>query len=85
MTVSNPCWIKTNFFKKNTDLKFLNVSVYYYKSYILNKGLLFIHQRILKKVSEVSNIDNKSALHKMHFKLYYNFDQINAVFFSEKS
>ncbi len=39
----------------------------------------FIHQRILKKLSQVSSIYNKSALHKMHFKVYTNFDQINAV------
>ncbi len=32
--------------------------------------LLFINQRNLKKVSQVSNIDNKSELHKMYFKVY---------------
>ncbi len=37
-----------------------------------------------KKVSQVSNTDNKSALHKMHFKVYYHFDQINAIFFCEQ-
>ncbi len=33
-----------------------------------------------KKVSQVSNIDNKSALHKMHFKIYKKFDQYIYVY-----
>ncbi len=72
--------------KLNTDLKLLNGSVTVV--YIVTKVIFqinavlfkhFIHQRILKKVSQVSNIDNKSALHKMHFKVYKNFDKIKAV------
>ncbi len=31
-----------------------------------------------KKVSQVSNTANKSELHKIYFKVYKKFDQINA-------
>ncbi len=42
--------------------------------------LHFINQKVLKKVSQISNIDNKSELHKMYFKVAYiiKFAQINA-------
>ncbi len=54
----------------NTDLKHLNGSVgYCYKSYILNKCcsyLTFYSSKNPEKVSQVFNIANKSALHKMH-------------------
>ncbi len=54
----------------------MNGSVYCYKCYILNKCcsfLSFYSSIILKKVSKVSNIDNKSALQKIYFKEYSNF------------
>ncbi len=75
--------MKTNFliyFFLNTDLKLFNI--YCYKSYILNKCCaflkLFINQRILKKASQISNIDNKSELHKMYLKVYKKIEKINA-------
>ncbi len=41
------------------------------------KNVLLIKES-RKKVSHDSNIDNKSELHKMYFKVYKKIDQINA-------
>ncbi len=42
------------------------------------KNFLLIKESRKKYHSQDSNIDNKSELHKMYFKVYKKFDQINA-------
>ncbi len=63
--------MKTKFEKKYTDLKLFNV--YCYKINILNQCCAFLFLLIKeswKKISQVSNTNNKSELHKMYFKVY---------------
>ncbi len=65
---------KKIFLKKNKNTELLNGSVYCHKIYILNKFCSYLTFYSSKTPEKCTT----GFLHKMYFKVYYNFDAINA-------